>query len=64
MYKAMVEILHFVGGMPMFLIAVIGRTMERYAGTRTTVLGNERPDGQKSNFHNFWMEIYIRKDST
>ena len=41
MYKEMVEIfLHFVGVMPALLIAVIGRTMERYASERVETRTN------------------------
>ena len=41
MYNEMVEIfLHFVGVIPVFLIAVIGRTMERYASERVETRTN------------------------
>ena len=41
MYREMAEIfLHFVGVMPVFFIAVIGRTMERYAKERVETRTN------------------------
>ena len=41
MYREMVEIfLHFVGVRPAFLIAVIGRTTERYANERVETRTN------------------------
>ena len=41
MCREMVEIfLHFVGVMPAFVIAVIGRTIERYASERAETRTN------------------------